>query len=176
MAKKEKQIRSTGLGTYVDDRGRNIVYDRFSKKAYYITKTDEQKFSLYGMRYPLAIIVGYLLAYNFNLYLGIGIGILIFVVGEGLYRFIFLRNLNEVPRFNKPDPVPFYVQLAFTMSKRRLSISAFVSFLLAALLVYSAELNQYDTASLVLNYIFAFAAAIYGLLHILAITYKKNVD
>lgn len=174
MAKKDRQLKSTGMGTYVDDRGRNIVYDRFSKKAYYITKNDEQKFNLYGMRFPLAIIVGYLIAYNIQFYLGIGAGILIFVVGEILYHSIFLRSLNEVPRFEKPENVPFYVQLALRMSEKRLVISIIVCILLSVLLVYSANLNAYEGLILILNYLLAAAAFIFGGIHVLAIIYKRK--
>lgn len=174
MAKKDKELKSVGINTYVDDRGRNIVYDWYFKKAYYITKNDEQQYRLYGMRFPLAIIVGFLLISNVNVYLGLGVGVAIFVIGEILYHAIFLNRLNEVPRFKKPDNGPFHVQLAHRMNAKRLILSIIATSLLMILLVINAQVNGYEGMLLYLNYAFAIASFVFGYFHLLALIYQKK--
>lgn len=161
---------------YQDENGRTVYYDRFNKKGYQISKKDEKKYFLYSSRPVSAFLVGYIVFYfSHSWILSIFAGIVTYLVILFFFRKLFLADLPEVPKFVPLKGDPLYVRSANMFSKAKIIVIIILAFLLAIGTAINAFMSDYSQIVLILNYVLALGAFIFGCFYIYVLMYKiKN--
>ncbi|MDO4941118.1 MAG: hypothetical protein Q4E33_05460 [Erysipelotrichaceae bacterium] len=161
---------------YQDEAGRTIYYDRYTKKGYQISKKEEKKYFLFSSRPVSAFIVGYITYYFSHSWpISIFAAILAYLVILFFFRKLFLADLPEVPKFVPLKGDPLYVRSANMFSKGKIIVIIILAFLLSFGTAINAYISNYEQIVLILNYVLAVGAFIFGCFYIYVLIYKlKN--
>lgn len=167
MAKNNNHVR--GMNVYLDDKGRDVYYDRlFTKCGYLIQEKDKGTYAMYANRFIIPIIAA-VLAMNFiltekqSIIMGIGL----YFILEALFRFKFLPSLTKLKKF-KPTKKLRLVEQIQTLGRNKLLLLSILLVVLAVLILINAYTEGYSGLVLVLNYIFAIGAVFYAVTYIRA--------
>ena len=170
----QQKKRAVGRNIYLDDKGRDIYYDRISKNGYIITEADMRKFYYYQNRYVL-ILIAIVLGYNFiaSLQTCILIGVVAGVIAEWTFRKKFLPSLTMLVGFKPEKRIPPYQQIAQNDPKNKIILKAVLYMLLAVLLVLNAWIEQLSSALFVLSCLVALVSVYAAVMNLLAIKEVK---
>lgn len=169
MARKRKtnQTQNTigvsGLHIYLDERGRAIYYDVFSKCGYVLTN-NENRYRQYSMRFILGLI-GFILTLMFNLpyWLCILVGILVYAFMEYKFR-TFLKSLVKIENFKCNEKAKQTSTLKL-METNKIVIKFICLLLFSVLIIVNAKNEGYTGWLLYLNYAISVLGFVYALYH-----------
>lgn len=175
MSKQAPKGRLVGLHIYNDDRGRYIFYNIFDKRAYWINDdTDFKKYSVFQIRLPLAIALGFIIVMLLDkVAFGIITGILVYILMSVYFYVKFIPSLKEVKNFTKPD-TSFVDRFTEPMSPLRLLAATIMTFLISVLLVVNAYISNYDKITTILNYVLAVLAFGFAIMFLVAYVKKRQ--
>lgn len=172
---KNNELTPIGLNIYQDKKGHMIYYDRFTKKAYMINKSDQKRYYLFSSRIVIALVLGYFSNYLYpSLLFSIFVSVTSYLVILFFFRTMFLKELSTIRDFILLDKQPLYKVLGRTYSTKRIITIVVVSLMLAILTIVNVRTNDYDYLTTILNYIFAIGVFIYCCFYILVLFTKDK--
>lgn len=169
MAQRRKQAQTqsnvsvSGMHIYLDERGRSIYYDVFSKCGYVLTN-NENRYRQYSMRFILGLI-GFILTLMFNLpyWLCILVGVLVYAFMEYKFR-TFLKSLVKIENF-KCDEKAKKTSTLKQMETNKIIIKFICLILFSILIIFNAKNEGYTGWLLYLNYAISVLSFAYALDH-----------
>lgn len=176
MAKNIQRGRLIGLHVYTDERGRDIFYNVFDKKAYWINdNNDYKKFSVFQSRLPLAIALGFLVSvFTDMVWLGLVVGVATFVVMAVYFYVKFIPTLQVINSFKRPK-TSYLMRVVEPLSDGRIIAASVLFIAIGVLLVVNAKINvDYSEAVIILNYVVAVLAVAMGIMFLVAFFIKKK--
>ncbi len=160
---------------YVDSRGRKILVDKATKKAYIIKKEQVNKSGFYANRYVMAVILTGFFGFYFNWIWGIIAGLALAIVLELFYRKGFLTSLEEVDGFEMkaaPKREEVYAKLGKKENVIKLVCGIVLPLLLVVyVLMTIANSETVLTTNNIILFVFSGAASIYAI-YIAVVTCK----
>lgn len=173
MAKDSKHLR--GMNIWIDDKGRDIYYDRFfTKCGYVINEKNKGTYAFYANRFFLPIIAT-VLVMNFilNETQSIFLGILLYIILELLFRLKFLPSLTKLKKF-KPQYKLRLVEQIQSQDRNKTIILAFLLVAFAILLVINVHMEGFTGMGLFLSYLLAAGALFYAIVYFKAVLTKPK--
>ncbi len=169
MARKRKtnqtqdRIGVSGLHIYLDDRGRSIYYDVFSKCGY-VLANNEARYRQFSMRFILGLI-GFILMLMFNMpyWLCILVGLLVYGFMEYKFR-SFLKSLVKIENFKCTEKAKVSSTVK-QMETNKIIIKFVCLLLFSGLIIVNANNEGYTGWLLYLNYLISVLAFVYALYH-----------
>lgn len=169
---KQNVVGVSGLHIYLDERGRSIYYDVFSKCGY-VLANNEARYRQYSMRFILGII-GFMLMLMFNMpiWLCILVGVLVYAFMEYKFR-SFLKTLVKIENFKCTEKAK--VSSTVKQMETNKVIIKFVCLLLfSGLIIVNANNEGYTGWLLYLNYLISILAFVYALYHAKELLTRKK--
>lgn len=179
MAKNKKETKPVGLGVYEDDKGRFFYYNRSTKKAYQILKSDYGKFNVLNSRAISSLAVGYLVYAFTNKLLFGGIAfVLIYIAMYVAFRKAFIKSSTYVDNFKPEKGETIITRIAKNTPKKKVYIIIALLFMLSVLSVVNVLTTNYELSIQILNYILAVVAFIIAIIYCAILVYKNknNLD
>ena len=159
----------TNLSMYKDKKGRNIYYDFFTKRGYYVKDINDKRIFLFQNRYILAIIVfGLILSFFKSAIISLIISLVIYITLEINFRLRILPNYTYINNFKSSNS---YSNAHILNEKKtrpwayKLRFALLVS--IAILLIVNALELKFDNFNLIATIIVAIAIVIIAIKHLL---------
>lgn len=162
----------SGPHIYLDERGRCVYFDVFSKNGY-ILANNESKYKQLSMRFMLGLIALILmLMFNMPIWICILVGILVYGFMEYKFR-RFLNTLTKIENFKCNEKAKSSGTIK-SMDTNKVWVKFFCLVLFAVLIVVNAQNEGYSGMYLYLNYIVCALSVIYALYHLKEILSRKK--
>ena len=164
-----------GINIYLDDKGRDVYYDRlFTKCGYLIQEKNKGTYSLYANRFFIPIMVAVvttniIFTEQQSILMAIGIYILL----EALFRFKFLPSLTKLKKFKPTNKLRLIEQIQ-TQDRNKTLILAFLLMALAILIVLYAITEGYQGLYLLMCCLIGVGAAFFSIVYFAAVLKKKK--
>lgn len=166
--------RPSGIHIYVDDKGRDVYYDVFTKRGYVIQEKNRASYAKFENRYLLCIILTILLVSITNNYvLSIIIGVAVAIVYEVAFRGTFLSTLVAINNFKPKEKYSIIDQIANSNQKSKTIIKAILYIALAILIVINAYRQALSTPLMILSYLVSVFGIASAIVNIIALTKMK---
>ncbi len=173
--KKERDPSSlNGLSIYHD--GKHTVYAPFySRRAYILTKENAGAYVSYIQGYLVTLLV-FVAAYIIyrKIWMPVILASLFLISTFVSFYLNFLRKANVIEDYRKPHRDSFVTRQAASLEEKNILTIIISSPLLAAALMFHSYLNHYEGAMFYIILAVAVVAALYGLLHVYILIYKRN--
>lgn len=166
--------RPSGIHIYIDDKGRDVYYDVFTKRGYVIQEKNRSTYARFENRYLLCIILIILLcSITDNYLLSIIIGVVAAIIYEIAFRFNFLTTLVAINNFKPKEKNSIINQIANSNQKQKTIIKVILYIALAVLIVINAYKQGLSTPLIILSYIVSLFGIASAIINIIALTRMK---
>lgn len=164
-----------GLNVYQDDKGRYVYYNRLSKKAYQILRSDYKKFNVLSTRFLTSIAVGYLAyALSNNLIIGAVAAVLIYVSMFIAFNKAFIKGDTYVDNFKPDRSESFVSRMSKNTTKGKCIILIVLLIAIAVLSVINVKTQNYEPMIVGLNYTLVVGAIIVAGLYVAVLINKTK--
>lgn len=164
----------TGRNIYLDNHGQTVFYDALTKKGYIIDSKVENKFYLFKNRFFLVAIAVILFSEYFSDWIqAAAVGIVVCVLVEGYYRFIFLRGLRETKKFDREKRQTMLKATIESNEPRKVLLRAVLYCAFAILIIANALMIKADIAILVVSVLLCIAAGYCAVINVIALIKMK---
>lgn len=166
--------RPSGINIYVDEKGRDVYYDVFTKRGYVIQEKNRATYSKFENRYLLCLILIILLCSITNNYvLSIIIGVVVAIIYEVAFRFKFLETLVAINNFKPKEKYSIIDQIANSNQKQKTIIKAILYVALAVLIIINAYRQHLSTPLMILSYLVSVFGVASAVINTIALTKMK---
>lgn len=133
-----------GLFVYHDKNHGTVYYDIFSKNGYILSTSDVKNYNLGAVFLPLAVIVFYFLTqFGLTTLISAIIAVVLYIVGQVLYRVLFLYKLPCIENYAKVKKDSIVSNFSKSYSKQRLAAITILLSLLFMLTGIYAKTSGY---------------------------------
>lgn len=166
--------RPSGIHIYLDEKGRDVYYDIFTKNGYVIQEKNRASYAKFENRYLLCIILTILLCGITNKYLlSIIIGLAVAIVYEIAFRASFLPTLVMLRNFVPKEKYSIVDQIAKSNQKQKTIIKVILYIALAILIVINAYRQQLSMPLMILSYLVSIFGIASAIINIIALSKMK---
>lgn len=166
---------ASGRNIYVDERGRDVYYDRFTKNGYLIQEKNLKSYFMYQNRFIL-VIIGIILGYNFlaSLETCIIIGVIVAIIIEIMFRRKYLPSLITIQGFKPEKKLPVYKQIADGEARGKVILKTFLYLAMSILLVLNAYIEKLEFPMFALSVVVAIISLYACAVNAIALTKMKK--
>lgn len=157
---------------YMDERGRAVYYDVFSKTGY-ILANNEQRYKQFSMRFVMGLI-GFILMLMFDMpiWLCVLVGVAVYGFMEFKFR-QFLKSLVRIENFKCDEKMKSEASIK-TLDTNKVLLKTVLLLALSILIIINAKNENYQGWMLYLNYVISVLTLIFALYHVKELISRKN--
>ena len=162
----------SGWHVYMDERGRAVYYDVFSKTGY-ILANNEQRYKQFSMRFVMGAI-GFILMLMFDMpiWLCVLAGVAVYGFMEFKFR-QFLKSLVRIENFKCDEKMKSEASIK-TLDTNKVLLKTVLLLALSILIIINAKNENYQGWMLYLNYVISVLTLIFALYHVKELISRKN--
>lgn len=171
----KRKGRLVGLHIYPYNGDNYAFYNIFDKKAYLINGDDDyKKYVIYNSRLSLSIVIGFIVILFLKMYtLGVILGLAVYIGMSVAFYVKFIPSLPVIKKFSKPEG-NFISRFIEPLSNARLYAISIMSIALGVLLIVNLYLTNYEQMIVIITYIIAALAILFGIVIAIAGIMRKN--
>ena len=161
----------SGLSIYQDPKKGTIFYDFLTGRSFLISNRDVKTYMISTSILPVCVLLTFLIKsfVSLNLVKSILLFILLFLIGEILFRVLFVYKLTEIENYKPPKKENIINFMAANYSKTRLIILLILLVLLIFMMPFYANYTHFEGINLYIIYAATLVAIVGAILTILAI-------
>ena len=174
MNKNQNKSNIGGMFIYKNKNNQNVYYDIITKKAYIITKQDENKYSVFSSRLVMSISLSILITWLIKISIPFAIlaGVALYVITTLIFRLKFLPSLVEDTKFIKPKRSNIFHDSAKTTPLNKMIVGCVIILVIIALSIIEIKTNGAQGQKLIGQIIIISVASLYLIFLLITIIVK----
>ena len=166
----------TGFNIY-HTKNQTIYWDRFTKTAYIISKSDVASFSTWQLKAPLAVMLSMILIlFGTSYSVAFTVAIVAYIVATIIFRVKYLPGLPVSLKWQKPKSEGFIRDTAYKFSFSSIVLMAIMFAIFAVMFGIDVVFYRSSEVAFIVYLILLIASVVAGIISVLVAIARKKIE